>query len=331
MNPHLDALFASEPLSRSAEQRLCQILHAGGLHQVLLVDADADPDLIELLRCGLLAPLDVHEGRPPLRIFVAVDPRHAQARWAARLRDSAAEHLDSFPPLPSDVDRLAVAFDQRQHPVGPAPGFELVVGRRTINQRIGQIVAGCTLEALTLRPDASPPAVLRGTLMRDIETARRITWRTLYSSELMAHSDARDYVGTMSQVGAVFRTSSSLTSRLLVLDRATAVIAAESVDDERAACFITDPPTVAYLRRYFFRLWDAAEPWSAEVPNAVDVSDVQRAIADRLVLGLDQVDIARDLGMNERTCAGHVAQLKARFGVSTLFELGAALARNECR
>jgi DNA-binding CsgD family transcriptional regulator len=79
------------------------------------------------------------------------------------------------------------------------------------------------------------------------------------------------------------------------------------------------------LYNEILRLWQQASPWRSASSGAL--SELQRQIAELLLTGLDQVDIAARLGMNEHTLAGHVAEMKALLGATTLFQLGAELAR----
>jgi DNA-binding CsgD family transcriptional regulator len=319
----------ARPLSQAAECRFRQILRAEGSIELPIHEADRAPELSELVEYGLLAPFDDYEADPPVRVLTAVDPANAQDRWATRLREQAAFQFGALCTPELESDSLVEAYDQHP-PLSSSPaGFEQVVGRRAINQRIGQIAAGCTREVLTLAPGPRPPArALQSVLRRDLAIAQRVTWKTLYEPTVLADEDLQVYVEAMSQAGARFRTSEQLTGRLFIVDHTTAVVPATSLNGTLAACFITDPPCVAYLRGVFLHLWDRARPWQAH-GVAVPLSGLQQRIGALLLEGLDQADMAAELKMNERTLAGHIAHLKVRLGAKTLYQLGAALHRSE--
>jgi DNA-binding NarL/FixJ family response regulator len=96
------------------------------------------------------------------------------------------------------------------------------------------------------------------------------------------------------------------------------------------ACCLTDPPVVAYLRALYEHRWGNARPLFDERDEGTqdtDLDEIQRAILAFLHEGLSHQQIGRRLDLNERTVAARIAQLKEKFEVTSLFQLGAEAAR----
>ncbi|RAG82128.1 hypothetical protein DN069_29245 [Streptacidiphilus pinicola] len=320
------------PLSRAAELLFQEILDHGGVYRLTVPTIDDDPPCKELFDCGLIGLTDPNAAVSAARHFTAVDPVLARARWLAHLRHQAIERFDALERLSADLDTLVAAYDAGPvDAAGRNGGFEAVGGRREINARIGQLMAAATREVFSLQPGERPSHLLDNVTPRDRDAAHRLTWRTLYSESVRQDPNVLRYVRVLTGEGARFRTSTRLIGRLILIDRTTAVIPMTAPPAGMAACFVSEPTVVAFLRQVFLALWRQGHPLEADQPSLADLPPLQQEIAALLREGLDQAQIMRRTGLKTRTCSAQIADLKKAFGAGTLFQLGAALAAAEAR
>jgi hypothetical protein len=321
-------------LSPSAEDLYARALDARGVITITRELAEDNGALQELISCGLLGlAWPITDG--PLT-YAAVEPERAAARWRSALEEQAAVAAERAESLTQRLTQLTTAYSGFTRSPSTADGsYETIVGLPEINRRVGQNVASCTREILALHPKPRDGENLRAGQARDLEMVARpaMDWRVLYLSIERARPATLDYASTLTQAGAQFRTAERLVPRLIVVDAETAVVAIDSrlTQGEPAACVITDPPMVAYLRRLFFMHWQAAQPLCDAAPKPPTLEADQTAIVALLNEGLDQAQIARRLRLNRRTLAAHVAQLKSAYRAQTLYQLGAAIAAAEAQ
>lgn len=314
------------PLSREAEALYLEILSHGGDYSLAAASIDEDPPARELFDCGLLGVTDPNA---EILQFTAVDPLHARHRWQAYLRQRALADFAALESVDASFDQLVGAYDGSQAGApGSGGGYELVSGRREINARIGQLLAAATREVLTLQPGERPAGLLQNITDRDLDTAQRVVWRTLYESSSSGDRNVQQYVAVLSAAGAQFRTTPKLIGRLVVIDGNIAIVPAPAPETNLTTCFITDPTTVHYLCRLHDSIWRSAHSLVPQLGSIAPLSAVQEQIIALLQKGLDQAQIQRRTGLRARSCSGHIADLKRLFGVTTLFQLGVEVAKS---
>ena len=320
---------AESPLSATADAFYAEILAEGGSNHVRDPNTSQAIAIAELLRVGLLGLSNREEEQGLL--VAAVNPRRAARRWKAALLEDALEQIHLAEQHEQQMDALAKSF-QEAAPSLPAADaeYEIIVGRLEINHVVGQLSAGSTREILTLHPNPRTEALLRRGLAIDLELARRpgMDYRTLYPTSERKRPEIIEVVKMIAAGGARYRNLWPLPGRLFLFDAHTAVIEAPTtgVDGQWVACCLTDPPLVAYLRALFQHLWDRAQPLFDETEsNDADagLDPNQRSILRLLHEGLSHTQISRRLDLNERTVAAHISQLKDKFAVTSLFQLGA--------
>ncbi|WP_380277471.1 LuxR family transcriptional regulator [Kitasatospora purpeofusca] len=247
--------------------------------------------------------------------YTAVSPRTAGDRRAADLRTEATRLLVRAEGLPDTLAPLSAAFDATRQ---PAPEPPCVEGPEAIRHRLSLLVAECREELLTAQPGIRQRATLTLSLTQDLPllmTGRRI--RTIYQPVVRRQPEVAEYAGAVVPHGSQIRLLDEAFDRMIIVDRATAVVSARA--DHSAAAFITDRATVDALVAVFERDWGRATvvDWSAGGPHPV---------ADRigrlLSRGFTQRAIAARIGLSERSVAGHIAGMRERHGARTLFQLG---------
>ncbi|MFJ1705403.1 LuxR family transcriptional regulator [Kitasatospora sp. NPDC088346] len=277
--------------------------------------------LAELLDIGLLVPDTDDPG-----ILVAVDPAQLSARLSSIWQRKALDLLHRAVALPGDLQELAEEFRTPEKTGGT---IEYVHGKVLINQRLGQLVSGCSEEMLAAQPGGPrPPEALAGVIARDLETLRRgATIRTIYHPSTRYHAPTREYVAAIADAGGKVRTLDEPYTRLIVIDRRTAVIPV--ADDLNLAAFIHDQAVISYLiEEVFERNWSRGLDFDGArtVPPQV-VSRLRQTIVDLLLKGTNHRVIARRLGISERTLARHIAEMREDHHVESLFQLGYILGR----
>ncbi|MFD6419502.1 helix-turn-helix transcriptional regulator [Streptomyces sp. NPDC060194] len=235
--------------------------------------------------------------------------------------------------------RLTVALADAFQPfmtIGtPAPSATgavmILEGLPVINAALDRAIAECSVELLTLQPGSGrvPEVIKEG--MRRVQPLldKGVHMRTLYQHTARHHSATLGYVKHVAPFGVEVRTLEEIIDRLIIVDRKIAFVPAQA--DRQVALELRHPGLVAYLRGVFDQFWNYATPWEEQLPHQPQVrglTAVQRSIAKLLVEGLVDEAIARRLGMNVRTCRGHIAKLSATLGSGSRTQLGYLIARS---
>ncbi|MFJ1705400.1 LuxR C-terminal-related transcriptional regulator [Kitasatospora sp. NPDC088346] len=270
----------------------------------------------QLVRIGLVMP------HPMDRSYVAVSPRLVGDRVGADLRSQATGLLLEAERLPERLASLTRAYDALPREPEARDHVSYVDGSERIRHRIAELVSECQRELLTVQPGSRLPETIELSRRQDLALLRRdARMRTLYQPLVLDEPAAVAYALDLTAHGAEVRILDEPFQRMIVVDRAVAVIPA--AEDNSRAVLLSDPATVHFLVRLFERDWERADVvrW-----RELGAQRVTRTPADRvgrlLAKGLTQRAVATRLGLSERTVAGHISRLRERYGAQTLFQLG---------
>ncbi|MEI5098722.1 helix-turn-helix transcriptional regulator [Streptomyces sp. PmtG] len=278
-------------------------------------DADATPCLIDF---GLLHP-DIED----MRWLRPTSPAVALPQLLRGIEDRIAQQRRREERLTAMFEPL-LALDAHHTTGTENPDITVLEGFERINAAITRATADAREELRTVQPGgARSPEILADALPREQEfLSRGCRMRTLYqhttrhSLPALAHYEQLD--------GDVeVRTLNEVTERMVVMDHAVAFIPASK--DRTVALEIRQPAIVDYLITTFERLWRLATPMyphAAQLPAENGVTTRQRAIAELLIEGLTDTEIATRLGMNVRTAREHIAKLAAILGSNSRAQLG---------
>ncbi|MFD0570893.1 LuxR C-terminal-related transcriptional regulator [Kitasatospora gansuensis] len=301
------------PMPGEAEHALyAEVLAQGG--KVLFRDV-AHQDAAIVLRLLELGLLIHHTGDATL---TAVNPRTVAEGLAADLRSAGTRMLLRAEEIPAPLEELARAYDAAPRKVERVGGVLHIQDMEEIRSRMLQLEADCQDECLAAQPGGARPVEhLEGGVERLHRLlARGATLRVLYEEAARSDEPTARHAATVTGWGARVRILHEPFTRMLIFDRATAVIPA-SADRTRAAV-VEDPAVVSFLVSGFERDWERAERvrWQA-------VGDqVHEQVGRLLTQGLTQKMIASRLGLSERTVAYHIARLRELHDAETLFQLG---------
>ncbi|MGW6917553.1 hypothetical protein ACWGB8_27520 [Kitasatospora sp. NPDC054939] len=305
-------------LSPEARTLYKDVLQAHGRLIPAEVASGSECHLRELMDIGLLVP-DVEDPG----ILVAVDPRQLAGALSAAWQRKALDLLSRAVSLPADLQELSHAYGNGgggAHDGGP---IEHLHGKTEINRRLAELMESSTKEVLSAQPGGGARSFpTEAAIALDVGMLRRgVSRRTIYQPSTRYSASAREYVAAMTEEGGEVRTLGEPFTRMIIVDRATAVIPI-SGDTERAA-FVQDEAVIGFFVSLFESFWERAIPFQGgrDVPPEV-VSRLRENILRMMLQGVGHRVIARNLGLSERTLARHIAELREEYAAETLFQLG---------
>jgi hypothetical protein len=269
-----------------------------------------------LVSLGLLAPDSAGDR------YLARDPAGSQAQVVAPLGQRGAE-------LIAESSRWANAFGAlsqtwRRSPVAAHGPFTELRDSTAIVKFLQEAADDATFEVITAQPQTGRGLdQLMASAEKEIEALERgVAIRTLYQHAARRNSATHKYVRMVTQKGAEVRTLDEFFNRLIVFDRALAVIPGAA--GTSTAVVIREPSVVAYLVDVFERAWERSRPFSnQELDTMRDIAGEQRAMTIRMLIqGYADPASSKRLGVSPRTFAGYVADLKMEFDAETRFQLG---------
>jgi hypothetical protein len=288
---------------------------------------EADQALAELVALHLLQRAAGTEDA-----WSAVAPRAAAARalapLALRMRDTQ-EEMDR---LRCRLDSLTPAYEAGAAQRDPerSGSLELVTDLGAVRAIIAELAAGCTEELLTSQPGGGRPVeTLEEAIGRDESMlARGVRIRTIYQHTARYNRPTAAYVERVTALGAQVRTLGDGLMRMLVFDGHTGLMAVRGSNGtplNGAALVVREPNVVGFMTAAFERSWLGAQPFPTSVgPDlARSISEeLRQTIVQLLSEGTEDKVIARRLGMSERTCARHIAEIMRAAGARSRFQAG---------
>lgn len=295
----------------------------GGLRasDVRIAEGGEDREAFELLvDIGLLL-LDDETGR-----YVPTDPASVGPRVVSPLGTRALELLEESRRWSGIFSTLGQSYRRAANARNPVTEIH---GLANINRFLSATIDDAQTELLTAQPTRGrSDSSLDAATQRDIRAVKRgVSMRTLYQHSARRNAAIGDFVALMSPLGAQVRTLEEFFNRMIVIDRAVAVV--PSTKGPEVAIAVHDPSIVAYLVDVFDRYWERARTFDdrGETATRSVASDVRNLTMRMLVEGHSDPASAKRLGVSTRTYAGYIAALKDEFGVQTRFQLGHALGR----
>ncbi|WP_328300442.1 helix-turn-helix transcriptional regulator [Streptomyces sp. NBC_00435] len=288
--------------------------------------------IAELAAAHLLQPRphssagDCPDG-PARECWSAVSPRAAAARTLAPLALRVRETHDEMDRLRAQLEELLPEYEagaDRRDRDG-ANSLELITDPGALQNLIRELVASAESEVLTCHPGGGRrQATLEEAVGRDeAMLTRGVRMRTLYQHTARYSRPTAAYVERVAALGSQVRTVGDGLMRMILVDRHTGLM--EVHGDLSAALVVREPNVVHFMVQTFERTWSEAEPFSTTIgpDQARSISDELRQTIVRLLAeGLEDKVIARRLGMSERTCQRHIAEIMRAVGAKSRFQAG---------
>lgn len=207
---------------------------------------------------------------------------------------------------------------------------ERLIGLDAVQSELDQLLAGATVEVLSMVPgNAISAASLSAARPTDEDVARRIPSRVLYHSSTRQDPATIAYGRWLAERGTEIRLSPAVTRRLLVVDGRTAVVPIEPDEPGIGALCVREPGLVDQLTALFELIWTEAVPLGmpAKSDSPAGLSPTDRHLLRLLGDGLTDDAAAKRLGISARTVRRIMADLMVRLGAESRFEAGVKAAR----
>ncbi|MDH6107836.1 sugar-specific transcriptional regulator TrmB/DNA-binding CsgD family transcriptional regulator [Kitasatospora sp. MAP12-15] len=296
--PTLDATLLAERLGLSQDQVGASL------------DTLAD---LALLRMSREAP---QQRRP-------VSPERARALL---LRHEEEELRARHTALEANRTAVATAAERATRERQRIPsGTEQLDGLDEIQSRLESLLQSATTEICSIVPTLMPPEALEAARPLDEDLlGRGVTQRTLCHEGVRTNPRALAYGRSMAAVGAQLRTAPALPHRLLMVDRAIALVPLDPASTAPSAVLVTSPGIVAALAELFDRIWaDAAPLDQTPAPDcATGITAAERELLRILSTGLTDEVAAKRLGVSVRTVKRRMEELMRRLEAGSRFEAG---------
>ncbi|MFD4540075.1 helix-turn-helix domain-containing protein [Streptomyces bauhiniae] len=220
----------------------------------------------------------------------------------------------------------------RQH-----PDTELLTGIDAIRLRIESLATGCADEVMALVPSSSMSSA-NISASRPLDSnvlARGVRMRSIYLESIKNDGETTQYVHWLTQGGAQVRVAPTLPPRMVIYDRATAIVPVDPDETRKGALVLRGDGVVSALCELFERVWQSSrtlgEPSSPDGDGGggggegedTPLTVRSQAIIVLLAKGYTDESIARRLGVSVRTVRRETADLTAQLGAKTRFQAGA--------
>lgn len=239
-----------------------------------------------------------------------------QAELVRRQQEAARTHV-------AVADMIARFHDLRPGLV--LHGSEKVEGLDRVMDRLEVLAKSVRHELLAFVPGgAQVPQALAAARRNDTDLlARGVEMRTIYQDSARNDPLTLAYAEWLAQSGGEVRTLPVLPPRMLVFDRATAVVPLDPQDSRAGALVTSEPGIVSALVALFEQTWQNARPIGASRERHVDgLLASERAVLNLLAQGLTDEAAAKRLGVSPRTVRRTVAALMDRLDARSRFEAG---------
>jgi DNA-binding CsgD family transcriptional regulator len=212
----------------------------------------------------------------------------------------------------------------------PDVDVERLVGLGEIRDRLARLAREAEEEIMTFAPggghDEDDLRASRGPNAEMLDRGLRL--RTIYLDSVRNDPPTLEHVTWLEERGARVRTTASLPLRMVIVDRAAAVLPVDMEDARVGAVVLKGASTVTALCALFESVWQAATPFGgAQPPDPDGLSPQERAALLFLAQGHTDESIAKRLGVSARTARRLAADLMGRLGARSRFQAGVIAAQ----
>ncbi|MBG7697214.1 helix-turn-helix transcriptional regulator [Streptomyces sp. MC1] len=267
------------------------------------------------------------------------------ARWAAgppraSLGALLARRRAELARAEALVERLHATYEEVSAPRA-AHLVEALEREEEVSARYGQLLKGTTAEVLHL---AKPPYVTgQHGSARDMGVADGVRMRSVYETEGFTDAVSLETALRGTAGGGQLRLASRLPVKLVVFDRAAALLPVRGDRPAAGSLVVHSPALVEALVALFESVWERAEPVSLATrregplppvpaplpedpapqsdPQAVRPDRRTREILHLMATGMKDDTIARVLKVSRRTVQKHVSEAGALLGARTRFQI----------
>lgn len=203
---------------------------------------------------------------------------------------------------------------------------ERLLGMDAIQDRLETMARQEQFECLGVSPGAAQhPDDLAASRAPDATSlARGLTVRTLYQNSMRNDPATTAYAHWLLDLGGEVRTAPLLPQRMVISDRARALVPIDPDNTRKGALFVTEPGLVNALVELFEHAWNTAVPLGATRTQDPDsgLTATEAELLRLLGTGLTDETAGRHLGLSLRTVRRQMASIMERLDASSRFEAG---------
>jgi DNA-binding CsgD family transcriptional regulator/sugar-specific transcriptional regulator TrmB len=306
-------------LLTSSRRAVADIAEASGLSENSVQAQMGLLTELGLLRPGP-EPGTVHAVGPEVGLAGLLAGRE-MALAAERTRvESARSNLELFV-------RECVEARTAQSRVEHLAGIDMVRGR------LQELAASARFEMLNVVATRPSPGALEASKVSDGELLERgVSVRSLCLSSTANDKETMLYGRWLREHGGEIRTTAALPLRMVVVDRAIAMLPSNPEDSAQGADVHIGGSVVVALVALFESLWGQAAPIDDWQPRRIDltadlVSDQHREVLALLAAGATDETVARKLDVSVRTARRIAAEIAAQLKARSRFQAGVEAAR----
>ncbi|MFC4335942.1 LuxR C-terminal-related transcriptional regulator [Salininema proteolyticum] len=255
--------------------------------------------------------------------LAAVDP---QLGLAAMLTNQHADLVRRQQDI--ERSRLAVATWLTRYSgddSSPEPDAERILGRENIQSRLQRLESECESEVLSLSPvNSLPPTRIEESrpLYRQ-SLARGIRIRAVYLDSVRQDKPTMDHLRWLTAEGGQVRTIPSLPVRMLIVDRARALIPIANERCSDGALLLVNENVVTAMAALFLDVWRESTPIDTGHRGGEQTLTRQEIHVLRLwSQGLKDDAVARKMGLTSRTIRRISSDLMDKMGAKSRFMAG---------
>jgi hypothetical protein len=257
--------------------------------------------------------------------FSAVSPMLAAQQVLAPMERVVTQGHEQVERLRLAFESLVPHYAEGTEHRKQAGIVEMIPDLCDVRAVLDDLALDCRSELLVARPGgARDVETLEDAWRRDESVLRRgVEIRTIYQHAARYSQQTIAYVERMTELDAQVRTLADGFNRMLIFDRKIGVI--DACDTAQAALLVYEPNLVDFMVADFEHAWSGADPFPTDFKRdwAKKISDeLKQSIIAMLAQGLDDKAMARRLGVSERTCQRHVAQIMETLGARSRFQAG---------
>ncbi|WP_460399275.1 helix-turn-helix transcriptional regulator [Actinophytocola sediminis] len=263
----------------------------------------------------------------PEQRYLPMDPIVATATVLTPKELELLERQAELDKLRNDLKRISLYHRTSQFGVHAGADIGLVKDVEAVRSLLREAATNSSIEVVSMQPGGrrSVQELLEAKERDEEMLGRGVRMRVLYQHTARFDVATREHAETLFTLGAEFRTTESLFSKLIIFDGETAFIPAYQ-EDNGAAAVIKDPTLVAFLYACFEHTWASAKEFDTRrVESDTIGEELKTEIIKMLIAGAKDDAIARRLGLSVRTCRKHIGQLMNRFGATSRFQFGYAV------
>lgn len=278
---------------------------------------DVNEGLARLRQLGLVKQLP---GRTPK--FALTSPQHTLRGLVSRQQEVLENSRQSIETLIRELRSTATTEPEQQY-------VELVTGIDALRNQFQSFqvtaqeeILGCVRAPMLLTGGRDNPG--------EVQALRAgVVNRWIYDRALLESPGGLDDIRYWTGLGEEARVSARVPSKLVIVDRTTALIyATEYIDGEPTLVGIAvrHPEVVATLQQFFEALWKEATPL-LDTTGQSELEQVRGQLVNCLLAGMTDASISRALGLSRRTVARRIRELMDDLEVENRFQAGFKVAK----